>query len=101
MLSEEEREAYREAAEVRRRLREAERREAVTRVKKLAEDGFTVRQAAKAMGRNKAAVMRYRREAGLTPPPPLRHLGGGKWVRGDDEDRDAPSRPFSRGRRGR
>lgn len=90
----------REYKEVLSRLRAAEERQRIERVKACARDGMAVRATAEAMGVDKMTAMRYRRKAGLTPPPPLRHLGGGRWTCADDDD-GAPRRPFSKGRRGR
>lgn len=89
-----------EQGEIWRKLREAESASKMRRLLMAAKDGISVREAAKAMGIDKATAVRYRRKAGLTPPPPLKHLGGGRWVRAE-EDEKAPRRPFSKGRRGR
>jgi hypothetical protein len=89
-----------EQGEIWRRLREAETEAKTKRLRAFARDGVSVREAAKALGIDKMTAMRYRRKAGLTAPAPLRHLGGGRWVRADGDDK-APRRPFSKGRRGR
>lgn len=80
-------------------LERAETERRVRAVRDFARDGMPVREVAEVLGINKETVVKYRRLAGLTPPPPLKHLGGGRWVKADeDDDRDPPSRPFKRGR---
>lgn len=94
-----EKKTMRQQAEFLSDLERAETERRVKAVQAFARDGMPVREAAKALGVNKETVVKYRRLAGLTPPPPLKHLGGGRWVKADEEDdRDPPSRPFKRGR---
>jgi hypothetical protein len=88
----------REDVEFRRRAAEELERHRVNRVRAFARDGVSVREAAEALQVNKETVVKYRRLAGLTPPAPLKHLGGGRWVSAneDDEDDDEQPRAFRR-----
>lgn len=63
----------------------ASRQQAVKRVASLSRELGT-RAVARRLGLNKDTVTRYRRISGLTPSPPLRHLGGGRWVRDHEEE---------------
>lgn len=83
----------REDVEFRRRAAEQLERHRVERVKAFARDGVSVRVAAEALQVNKETVVKYRRLAGLTPPPPLKHLGGGRWVTANEDEEEEGEGP--------
>lgn len=75
-----------EEAAFRREQRQAKEDERIKRLKALHEEGAHTREMARCLGVNKDTATRYRRLAGLSPPKPVRHLGGGKWVHVGEEE---------------
>lgn len=62
-----------------RRLRERAQELRTQRVAASVKNERGTRETARLLGLSKTTVVRHRRLAGLTPKPPLRHLGGGRW----------------------
>jgi hypothetical protein len=71
--------------DLKRAQKEVLTKRAVERVRQLSTECGT-RETARRLGLCKDTVTRYRRMSGLTPPTPLRHLGGGHWVPDDGDE---------------
>lgn len=71
---------YEEKLGIKRAIADDVRRARIETVRRLGEGGLGTRETARAAGLAPNTVTRYRREVGLSPLPPVKHVGGGRWV---------------------